>query len=337
MVIKNTKKKEVFLAIVFASGLLNSQLPALSETSENQKTSAIEKLANITSAKPDTRAFYLLLLAHSYIAEENRDKVDDQYNTITNELRRHDSFSHLRNKNESLSVWSEQMAFENAFQTKDTPGKNNSSAKSIPEERTKLANEAIERALSLTQDISEKFVQLNLYFLALQLFAQTGNNAGMNKCQKFLDKSFESCNNKLAIDEDSISATASILNSMAYAFIPLRIADYDPKLSPATKQKIVEPFSESTFKKSRQLKLKAIALVDKLPKENHVRRKAHRDLVLWYRELGRPFLAEFEKQVLFDLVGYRNDSVLYPQVGACGHLIWWTKEKIVNSMACGMG
>lgn len=337
MVIKHTKQKEVVLAILFANGMLNSQLPAFSQTSENQKTTAIETLANITEAKPVTRAFYLLLLAHSYITEENRAKVDDQYNTITNELRRHDSFFYMRSKNESLSSWSEQAAFENVSRLKNTPSKDNPSIQSIPEERVKLANQAIERAMSLTQNISEKFVRLNLYFSALQLFDRTGNHVGVNKCQKILDEAFDACNNKSPIDEELIEATASILNSMAYALIPLRITDYDPKLSPATKQKIVEPVSESTFKKSQQLKLKAVALLDKLPKENHLRRKAHRDLVFWYRRLDKPFLAEYEKLVLFNLVGYWDESVLYPQAGACGHLIWWTKEKVVNYMACGMG
>jgi len=336
MVINQTKQKSALLAIILASGALSSQLPARSDAGAAQTNSVIQQLANTSEANPSSRAFYLLLMARSYMTEENRKTVETQYSTIANELKRPDSFIWGRNREFILTSWSERAALEKNTEATKTQNKNESSSQFKPEERNSLANAAIERATSLIEKSSDKFVQLNLYFIALQLFERTGNLAGARECQKYLDEALEAYKSKSSTDEELIKATSSILNAKAYALIPLHIEDHAQRDSLMTQKKL-EPISEDTFKKCQQLKLKAIDLVDRLDKGSHTRRKAHRDLVLWYMQLGKNGLAENEKQVLFDLVGYRDDSVLYPQSVACGHLRWWTKEKVNDHIACGMG
>lgn len=124
---------------------------------------------------------------------------------------------------------------------------------------------------------------------------------------------------------------------MANGFIPVQIPDLNPDLNPFERQESVGPFTEEEFKKSEKLRLRAVAIADKLSKEEHVRRKAHRDLALWYMKLGKKEQGEKEKQILFEMVDCKDDIILYAQPEACGHVVWWKKQKYESGLACGMG
>lgn len=60
-------------------------------------------------------------------------------------------------------------------------------------------------------------------------------------------------------------------------------------------------------------------------------------MVLWYSYLNKPDEANREKQELFDLVGIHDDRILFPQIGACGHVVWWVTEFAQENFGCGMG
>lgn len=135
--------------------------------------------------------------------------------------------------------------------------------------------------------------------------------------------------------EEAIDAVISLFDVLAYGLIPLRIADHELgqiKLDDATKSSTADRFVDA-----EALKLRGMVLADRLDMDSHVRRKAHRDLALWYQELGKVELAERQKERLFELIGVRNDRLLYPQSGGCGSLIWWKAEAPKYSYDCGMG
>jgi hypothetical protein len=48
-------------------------------------------------------------------------------------------------------------------------------------------------------------------------------------------------------------------------------------------------------------------------------------------------LAEKEKQILFELVGLHDDTILFPRSVGCGHVVWWEKEPNIFAVECGMG
>jgi hypothetical protein len=96
-------------------------------------------------------------------------------------------------------------------------------------------------------------------------------------------------------------------------------------------------FAEKDLYESEKLKLRAAAMADRLNSKSDIRRKAHRDLSLWYSRIGKIEVAEREKQILFELVGCKKDSILYPQSGMCGHLVWWNPEPVSFAERCGMG
>jgi hypothetical protein len=129
-------------------------------------------------------------------------------------------------------------------------------------------------------------------------------------------------------------ARQKVLNAMAFGILPVIIPDQNSsgfKWEPTTP---LEVFTEQEFKKSEKLKLRAAALTDTLDNQSHLRRKAHRDLALWYLQLGKMKLAENQKQTLFDLIGPREDSLLFPRVEACGELAWWHTGKELLRSGC---
>jgi hypothetical protein len=77
-------------------------------------------------------------------------------------------------------------------------------------------------------------------------------------------------------------------------------------------------------------------MIDRLDAKHLVRWMAHRDLVLWYRELGKLDLAEKQKQILFELVGLNDDRILYPKKRRMGRLVWWLLTAMSMGCACGM-
>jgi hypothetical protein len=124
---------------------------------------------------------------------------------------------------------------------------------------------------------------------------------------------------------------------LAKAILPVQIPTFVPgdfnEPPPAT---LLNP-STKAIHDSEALLLRGLKIVDRLPSSDHSRRKAHRDMVLWYRQVGMMQPAEEQKLILFGLVGIENDSILYPQSGACGHPAWWMKPGYLSDTHCGMG
>jgi hypothetical protein len=198
-------------------------------------------------------------------------------------------------------------------------------------ENLSLSDHAIQKSLTQLDQDNDQFSKLNLYFVASTLFEKVGDKKGQRKCSAVLWQAFQSCESHSPIDESLIKASSSVLNSMAYGLIPIEVPDGTPPLQ-------TEFFTEQNFKECEKLKLRALAMTDRLDANNHLRRKAHRDMAIWYQTLGKQELAEAEKHKLFELVGFKDDSILYPQPGACGSYIWWQKT-VISSLGdqCGMG
>jgi hypothetical protein len=200
-----------------------------------------------------------------------------------------------------------------------------------------LANEAVSAALRQLDSTPDNFSKFDMYFIASRLFRETGHVEGMRRCNRFLKRSVLSCESNSTTDIEQIKASVSVLNLIAFELIPVRIPDLNPKKFPNVREPKLESFTEKDFKESEELKLRTTALVDRLPPDNDLRRRTHRDLALWYGLLGKNELADKEKRVLFRLVGCDDDIILYPQSAACGSFVWWSKVELGNSVSCGMG
>lgn len=194
------------------------------------------------------------------------------------------------------------------------------------------ADRAIDAALAQLHKSSKKAEALQMYYIAACLSRMTGKIQNEEKCNRVVNAAIKYCEGGAGEDYAQINAVATILNAMAYGLTPIRIPEGNWSV-PAQK----EPIDMPHFEQSEKLKLKAVAMLDRLSPGDHDRRKAHRDMSLWYSQLGRDDKALKEKQVLFKLVGVSDDRIMYPQAKGCGRLVWWTAGRANSARLCGMG
>jgi hypothetical protein len=331
-------RSKAMLAIVFAGGLLNSPMPTQSASESKSADSVIQQIADNAQLTPEDQAYYLLMIASCYLKGDSQTAVDAQFTSAAKQTNRGSLYS-KRQWECPLVYWADKVSED--LPTDGKKIENKSNLKPIPDESSALADKALNQAFTELDKVSQKFEKLNMYYIASRLFQEMGNIDGMRKCNKILEQAFRSCEGRSPIeDEDQVKAASSILNSMANGFIAVHIPNEKPTVRRSLPQIQVTPFTEKDFKESERLKLRALAMVDRLAPKNHLRRKAHRDLALWYTQLGKRKLAEKQKQVLFELVGRSDDSILYPQSASCGQLVWWEPEDIkmgTTSELCGMG
>lgn len=333
-----TKNRKTLLAIAFAGGILTSPPPAFSEDTPVCAETVEQALIKNTRVTPEYRAFHLLKIGKEHLCGAKQSEIES---------------NNLSTANESNPFWTyrgwhkhslpfDQFSSETA-DTSNVPKNSTEQAKTKPE-NIQLADKAIGLAITELDKATDKFAKLNMYVTALHLFERTENTVGSEQCLKVLEAEFKACEGETAVDEDQILTATTVLNRMASNLITVFITDFDPRDLPNDRhdrkfrdQLSVKPFTETDFKRSEELRLRAIAIADRLGEENHLRRKAHRDMVLWYTRLGKVELAEKEKRILFELVGFEDESILYPQAGMCGHLIWWTRKITSSGGFCGMG
>jgi hypothetical protein len=330
-------RRKALLAIAFAGGVLNSHLAAFSEpaTKPESTDSEIQKIANDRKMSPKYRALHLLQLANGNLPDGTQCEVGAQLYCF--------QFAEIRHKSRARNDI-DSFVSDYCQRIIEASNKSGLDSRPIPEEKVAFANKAVVEALQQLEKSTEKFATLSLYFIASKLFQRTGNLDGVAQCERVMSVALQTCEQDKKIDEGEIRAATSLLNQMANSLVPVYIPDRETKDDPVRNQASergqqarVEAHTLEKFTESEKLKLRAIAIIDRLPFQNHLRRKAHRDLVLWYQQLGKNEKAEKEKQVLFDLVGIRDDSILYPQDGACGHVVWWERKGTVAYFGCGMG
>lgn len=320
-------RREAFLAIFFVGGLLNSQLPAISKNQGEIGDSVVHGIAGNTKLDPAMRAFYLLKLANSYL-EKGKSAADEQYGPLVNQA----PGGGFWRWQTQLVDWAEQVVHSGApTEPIDRKTKPHHTSK----ENVALANEAITEALAQLDTGGNKFATMNLYFIASRLLRKADNEDTAQRYEDNLERVFQSCERKSPIDEQEIGAASSVLNLMAYAFIPVAIPEWAG--SPSKQATQVKAFTEEDYKESQKLKLRAVALADRLPASSDVRRRAHRDLALWYMQLGKRDLAEEQKKILFKLIGSSDQRLLYPTSVFCGHAIWWEVNSAKRKDFCGMG
>lgn len=342
---KRHLKGKTLVAVVFAAGLLQTQMPANSTDSVKSTElrsatetdeSVIQKIANNAEMSPEIRSYFLLQLAQAYLANNEQKHVNHDFNSLQNQM--DDSF--LFGKNRILDQWVAKVVSD-ADEGKFFPNRSDGWSKPSSHSSSvcKSADKATIAALKQLDKARNRSAILRLYVVAENLFETTGNTIETQKCRQFLHTAVTACERNMAADDEEAVAAATVLRIMADHKIPVQIPDLDPKTSPNFHKATAKPFSEAAFMESEELKLRAATIIDRLPADSHERRKAHRDLVLWYLALNKPELAKVQKQILFQLVGTEDEDILYAKPGGCGHVSWWQTGKSNSGvfMGCGMG
>ncbi|MBP6746807.1 hypothetical protein KA344_16330 [bacterium] len=323
-------KAKALLAIAFAGNLLTAQLPALGQESPKGLASAIESITKSVRGTPEEKAYYLLQLAYCYITGGNAAALETQFKAGLGQLGNSNMFRFSPRGEHPLVSLANRVSLLSHSAGAVAPteiGK-----KKISSEDRAVADKAIEAAIAQLGQGIKNTETLNLYLIASYLSRMTGNSQNEQKCNRILDDAIQACEGSKTVNSSQIKVFAQILNSMAYGLIPIQIPDNHSLLRQQTMV-----FDVKYFDESEKLKLRAAALLDRLPATDHERRKAHRDLALWYLKLGKDEKSLKEKQELFTLIGVEDDRMLYPTSGMCGHSNWWEVGTSIMSGLCGMG
>ena len=320
MLFPKPNRTKALLAILSIGGTLNASVPALCENKAAAKNILFNQIMTDATSTPDSRAYYLLRLANGYLESADETTVERLYERMG----KNQSRGWQSTKDQSLVWWLETVA--TGVSIKTTSSRN-----------LALATISIKQALKELEHSSDKSLKLNLYFAASRLLKAMGNESEFQKCQLVLTNAYKACDGAGPPDVEQVKGASSVLNLMAYGLIPFDL----PDTGPHTRQPpALSSLTEEKFLNAEQLRLRALAFTDRLSPANHVRRKAHRDMVLWYADLQKLDKSEKQKQILFKLVGIKDNSILHPQYETCStQPIWWeAPKKVGNGMRfCGMG
>jgi hypothetical protein len=334
----DSTRRKALLAIAFTGSMLVSQLSTLSQNETKPTSSPVQPGLSNTVVQhfvegphgtPEIRAYFLLTLAAGYLAGHDKKQLEEQYIGIV-PTARNDRFFSRGGRENILVGWADKISSEEC-------NPSNQLAHKATTDAAALANHAIFKALQILESSSAKFEQLNMLFIASRLYKQSGNIEEMHRCDAALEQAIRTVEESSTVPEGTIKAASSVLNSMAYGIVPIHIPDQDPSKTHLPREVIIHQPSKKEIKESERLKLRALALVDRLPATDHVRRKAHRDLALWYVQVGKPVLAEKQKLILFQLVGFKSDYIMYGHPTGCGIVTWWDQNNKQFSFDCGMG
>lgn len=312
-------RKKAVLAIAFASGLIGPLPPAIAKETIKYK-SAVEQFATSTMNSPEQRAYQLLQLSMRCLDGADCASVEAEFDGRANQKGlpwAEDSLERF-----IIAIAEHQASKARAGATRIRPDENS------------LANSAIKEALNQVGKSKLFYPRLSFTFIAACLYRRLGNAAGEQECNKLLDTAVRESETTSSLSAAQAKAALALQDFRAFAIIPLSIPNHprfqleEPKIGKHT---------EADFKAAEKIKLQGVAIADKLPADEHVRRKAHRDLALWYEGLGKRQLAEKEKLALYKLVGFQDEKVLTPQIVGCGDLLWWKKEAPNMTYDCGRG
>jgi hypothetical protein len=337
---KENRSKKSLIAIAFASGILFPQISLSADNNSNStnitaaQDSVIAQLSTNQDLSPEVRAYYLLRVATDFLIGTETQSINARYANLRDNL----SFLENVEKREGIFVsWADQIDSDKngTSYPSNSVTKSNKKVWTTSAENMRLADKSAKSAVRQLEKASKSFTKLSLHFIALRVFTKLGDTIEARKCEILLNTAISDCEKNPSASAEERKATASVLNLMSNESISLRIAD--PSYPWGGKTKPLESYSERNFLESESLRLRAAAILDKLPAIDHARRMAHRNLTLWYRELGKKEKSEQQKQLLFQLVGDKSDSLLYPRQAGCGHIVWWeTKAPRIHG-ACGMG
>lgn len=331
---KMLQKNKALLAIAFASTIASSPIPAFSGNNAESTSSMAQMIAKNAHLSPETNAYYLLYIARDYLAGIDKKQIESSFYHLATQPD-NSIFRNPRSGRQLLGNWTKQLCENNFFNEQDNYTTSNISE--WKKEKNALAKSALDLAFTQLEKSTDTYAKLNMYFIALRMYEKIHSAEGRSKCEKIIEENVQSCEASSEIDEEKMEACYAVLNLMAAVTVPVSINERETKIDPSRRKFIVNSYTEGLFKESERTRLRAVAITDKLDGEKHLRRKAHRDMALWYSKLDKNDLADKQKQVLFDLVGIHDDCILYPVEAGCGHLVWWKKENSVFGVECGMG
>ncbi|MBX3138729.1 hypothetical protein KF707_21040, partial [Candidatus Obscuribacterales bacterium] len=299
------RKRQVAIAIMFASGSLFSTSDVIAKQPAADG-STLQYLVSNTALSNEVRAYYLLRLADSYIEGDGRARsVSLEMKAGTRNPLQYFGFVDMEGFYEDVSYsYAKYLLTQSlAKKTSDKAESNSLANDEAAASNMALADDAIQAALKELKQSSNEPRKLNLYFAASKILQKKGDLAGSKRCEDAFNDMIRDAESSDKPKPELVAAANAIFGLLAKAILPVQIPTFvagsfgEQPLAP-----LASPPAEAILD-SEALLLRGLKLVDRLPSSDHNRRKAHRDMVLWYRQVGMMPQAEEQKLILFSLVG----------------------------------
>ncbi len=195
----------------------------------------------------------------------------------------------------------------------------------LPKEDFKRVDAALIEALKAMEARPDPGNRKGNYTTAVEIFDKTGNTAQRDKYKNLLLDFCKQVEGDSKASKENVNLAVVTLNKLAeiefpsgpIRELPTHVVKLEPDTNTASK------LTESRFKRAEELKLRAVELGDRLPKDDAGRIELHRQMVFWYMLFGQNKKAEEEKAVLSGLLGVKNSDAMFPARKPC--------------LGCGMG
>lgn len=312
-------RKKALLALTIATAILNSSPEAIASEKNAPTKSLSASISDFAADKqmaPEYRAQQLIGFASHLLRGESSAYVEN----MLSRKKASRSGTSLDEGSNSLIGWS-----RSTSQYVKAGSMMNSK---LTDEQKALAELATAEATKLAA-VSQLKHALPLEFAIASLLKRLDKPDELESCNGRIEKLVTRCEKEKKLDPAEIKAAAAVLNYGAGSAEAASLGDDGSKT--------FSKMTEVKFRENESRRRRAIALLDKLPSSDHDRRMAHRNLVMMYRAQGDTDAAEKEKQVLFQLVGITDDSILKPTRAGCGHVVWWRTHTVDLGFDCGMG
>ncbi|MBI1269280.1 hypothetical protein GC174_02485 [bacterium] len=252
---KKSVRRRALMTILLAGGMLGGgpgafSAPKAGAVSKSQ-LELVNKIVVNQNISLELRAYYLIQIARSALQGVDAGALEKQYRPYA-AVGAYNLFSRRKEAfNNSLSAVARQLSLEAHSRKEDKQGdKKGNSA---------LAEIVLKEALPLLETSDNPFARLNLYFMASYLLRKTGNEIESEYCQKKVDDAIKGCESDFSHHANQLEGVVSILDSMAYGYVPVQVSDWkSPSSAGAGKQ--TKNYGEKNFAEAEKLKLRALAL-----------------------------------------------------------------------------
>jgi hypothetical protein len=189
----------------------------------------------------------------------------------------------------------------------------------LPKEDFKRVDAALIEALKVMEARPDPGNRKGNYASAVEIFDKTGNTEQRDKYKKLLLNFCQKVEGDSKASKEDVSLAVVTLNKLAeiefpcgpIRSLPTHVVNLDPDPNATSKLTVTR------FKRAEGLKLRAVKLGDRLPKDNVQRIDLHREMVYWYMLFGQTKKADDQKEVLSGLLGAKNSDVMFPPRKPC--------------------
>lgn len=325
-------KRRTLLAVMSLSSVCLASSPTFAQKSIEYEKEQLRSYERDKSFTSESRAVAVLNLAEEY---ERCGKKREAEQTFRRALK---MYKQCKKDNpgaasaELLITWAQFL--QEGTKRVQIPGTDQTAIinqEFTPAELRRIDKLTLEALIELQKCPDNSSAKSERYLQCVRIFDKTGNKTEKEKCEDYLLSTAK-------VYEQEQSSSPNVL--LQFADILFRMSDVTIHvLRPPSDKPIYKidldsdsVHTSTNFARAELMKLSAIRLYDRLPKDDQSRIGAHKSLALWYMLFKKDTEAARETKILSELMGTTDEKILFPKYLGCGSF-----ENKKLAQLCGTG